>query len=155
MLSIIIDLLFLLPPPFPPFPLPPPPTPTGLTSCQLQRQQALLSGDAPLVPQCQSSGEYQAVQCDSARGQCWCVDLEGMEIYGTRQNGKPSQCPSSCESERSAGAQAGNVFVPSCASNGGYVPTQCQAGGQCWCVDPTGKEIFGTRQHGGSPDCGN
>ncbi|XP_029599166.1 thyroglobulin [Salmo trutta] len=262
-----------------------------LTSCQLHRQQALLSGDAPLVPQCQASGEYQAVQCDSARGQCWCVDLEGMEIYGTRQNGKPSQCPGSCEvrsrrllhgvgerspphcsadgsflsvqckfvnttdrmvldllhtfnrfpkvfqtfssfrqmfpevssycfcadsrgrelpstglellldevydtafsglepglsfsqtnmyrilqrrflaiqlamsgrfrcpspceSERSAGAQAGNVFVPSCASNGGYVPTQCQAGGQCWCVDPTGKEIFGTRQHGGSPDCG-
>ncbi|XP_055780470.1 thyroglobulin-like [Salvelinus fontinalis] len=262
-----------------------------LTSCQLHRQQALLSGDAPPVPQCQASGEYQAVQCDSARGQCWCVDLEGMEIYGTRQNGKPSRCPSSCEvrsrrllhgvgersppqcsadgsflsvqckfvnttdrmvldllhtfnrfpkvfqtfssfrqtfpevssycfcadsrgrelpstgvellldevydtafsglepgrsfsqtnmyrilqrrflaiqlamsgrfrcpspceSEQSAGAQAGNVFVPSCASNGGYVPTQCQAGGQCWCVDPTGKEIFGTRQHGRSPDCG-
>uniref|UniRef100_A0A8K9UJM1 Thyroglobulin n=1 Tax=Oncorhynchus mykiss TaxID=8022 RepID=A0A8K9UJM1_ONCMY len=261
-----------------------------LTSCQLHRQQALLSGDAPLVPQCQASGEYQAVQCDSARGQCWCVDLEGMELYGTRQNGKPSQCPGSCEvrsrrllhgvgersppqcsadgsflsvqckfvnttdrmvldllhtfnrfpkvfqtfssfrqmfpevssycfcadsrgrelpstgvellldevydtafsglepgrsfsqtnmyrilqrrflavqlamsgrfrcpspceSERSAGAQAGNVFVASCASDGGYVPTQCQAGGQCWCVDPTGKEIFGTRQHGGHPDC--
>ncbi|XP_042171184.1 thyroglobulin isoform X1 [Oncorhynchus tshawytscha] len=262
-----------------------------LTSCQLHRQQALLSGDAPLVPQCQASGEYQAVQCDSTRGQCWCVDLEGMELYGTRQNGKPSQCPGSCEvrsrrllhgvgersppqcsadgsflsvqckfvnstdrmvldllhtfnrfpkvfqtfssfrqmfpevssycfcadsrgrelpstgvellldevydtafsglesgrsfsqtnmyrilqrrflaiqlamsgrfrcpspceSERSAGALAGNVFVASCASDGGYVPTQCQAGGQCWCVDQTGKEIFGTRQHGGHPDCG-
>uniref|UniRef100_A0AAZ3SVJ7 Thyroglobulin n=1 Tax=Oncorhynchus tshawytscha TaxID=74940 RepID=A0AAZ3SVJ7_ONCTS len=261
-----------------------------LTSCQLHRQQALLSGDAPLVPQCQASGEYQAVQCDSTRGQCWCVDLEGMELYGTRQNGKPSQCPGSCEvrsrrllhgvgersppqcsadgsflsvqckfvnstdrmvldllhtfnrfpkvfqtfssfrqmfpevssycfcadsrgrelpstgvellldevydtafsglesgrsfsqtnmyrilqrrflaiqlamsgrfrcpspceSERSAGALAGNVFVASCASDGGYVPTQCQAGGQCWCVDQTGKEIFGTRQHGGHPDC--
>ncbi|XP_045064250.1 thyroglobulin-like [Coregonus clupeaformis] len=262
-----------------------------LTSCQLHRQQALLSGDASLVPQCQASGDYQAVQCDSARGQCWCVDLEGMEIYGTRQNGKPSQCPgtcevrsrrllhgigersppqcsadgsflsvqckfvnttdrmgldllhtfnrfpkvfhtfssfrqmfpevssycfcadsrgrelpstgvellldevydtafsglepgrsfsqtnmyrilqrrflaiqlavsgrfrcpSPCESESSADAQAGNVYVPSCDANGGYVPTQCQASGQCWCVDPTGKEIFGTRQHGGSPDCG-
>lgn len=80
-----------LPPP-PHFPPLHPPPPTGLTSCQLHRQQALLSGDAPLVPQCQASGEYQAVQCDSARRQCWCVDLEGMELYGTRQNGKPSQC---------------------------------------------------------------
>lgn len=65
---------------------------SGLTSCQLQRQRALLSQDTDLVPQCMESGEYQPVQCDGALGQCWCVDLEGMEIYGTRQNGRPLQC---------------------------------------------------------------
>ncbi|XP_053089784.1 thyroglobulin isoform X2 [Pangasianodon hypophthalmus] len=260
-----------------------------LRSCQLQRQRALLSQDNDLVPQCMESGEYQPVQCDGALGQCWCVDLEGMEIYGTRQNGRPSKCPgvcevrdrrllhgvgepsppqcsddgtflpvqcklinttnmmvfdllhtfnrfpeifqtfsgfrkaflelssycyctdtrgrelprtglelllndvydtafssldvgrsfsqsnmyrilqrrylaiqlaltgqfrcpTPCESERSASSQAGNVFVPSCDARGNYIPTQCQAGGQCWCVDSDGKEILGTRQHG-VPNC--
>ncbi|XP_058257956.1 thyroglobulin isoform X2 [Hemibagrus wyckioides] len=236
------------------------------------------------------SGEYQSVQCDGTLGQCWCVDLEGMEIYGTRQNGRPLECPgvcqvrerrllhgvgepsppqcsddgtflpvqcklinttdmmvfdllhtfnrfpelfqtfsgfrkafpelssycycadsrgrelpstglelllsdvygtafssmdvgrsfsqsnmyrilqrrylavqlaltgqfrcpTPCESERSATSQAGSVFVPSCDARGNYLPTQCQSGGQCWCVDSDGKEIFGTRQHG-VPNCG-
>ncbi|KAI4893269.1 hypothetical protein NFI96_019669 [Prochilodus magdalenae] len=260
-----------------------------LTSCQLQRQRALLARDGVLVPRCLDSGEYEPVQCDGALGQCWCVDLEGMEIYGTRQNGRPSTCPSvcevrqrrllhgvgeasppqcsddgtflpvqckfinttnmmvfdllhtfnrlpevfqtfsgfrkafpelssycycadtrgrelpstglellldevydtafsgldagrsfsqsnmyrilqrrylavqlalagrfrcptPCESERSASSKAGNIYVPSCDARGQYLPTQCQAGGQCWCVGSDGKEIFGTRQHG-IPDC--
>ncbi|XP_064202382.1 thyroglobulin [Anguilla rostrata] len=261
-----------------------------LSSCQLQRQRALLSGDAPSVPLCLESGEYQPIQCQRNLGQCWCVDQEGMEIYGTRQNGKPSRCPGSCEirerrllhgvgessppqcsadgnflpvqckfvnttdmtvvdllhtfnrmqrafqtfsgfreafpevssycfcadsrgrelantgvellldevydtafsgmdpgrsfsqsnmyrilqrrylgiqlamggrfrcptkceSERSSSAEAGNVFVPSCDASGSYAPVQCQAGGQCWCVDSDGREIYGTRLHGGKPIC--
>lgn len=32
------------------------------------------------------------------------------------------------------------------------MPTQCQSGGQCWCVDADGKEIFGTRLYG-LPKC--
>ncbi|XP_076846647.1 thyroglobulin isoform X2 [Brachyhypopomus gauderio] len=259
-----------------------------LTSCQLQRQGALKSGDA-LLPRCLDSGEYQPVQCDGTLAQCWCVDLDGMEIYGTRQNGKPSECPgickvrerrllhgvgeasppqcsddgrflpvqckfinttnmmvfdllhafnrfpeafqtfsgfrevfpelssycycadsrgrelhstglellldevydtafsslgaahsfsqsnmyrvlqrrylavqlalsgrfrcpSPCESERSAASQAGNVFVPACDARGEYMPTQCQADGQCWCVDSSGRETFGSRRYG-APDC--
>uniref|UniRef100_A0A8C1WGC4 Thyroglobulin n=1 Tax=Cyprinus carpio TaxID=7962 RepID=A0A8C1WGC4_CYPCA len=260
----------------------------GLTSCQLQRQQALQTEGITLVPSCLDSGEFEPVQCDASRGQCWCVDQEGMEIYGTRQNGKLSkcECPGTCEvrqrrllhgigepsppqcsddggflpvqckfvnttdrmifdllhtfnrdpevfqtfsafrkaypelssycfcadsrgrempstgvellldevydtafsdqtagstfaqsnmyrilqrrylavqlavngrfrcmqhffeNERAAATQAGNSFVPSCIGNGAYVSTQCQSGGQCWCVDADGKEIFGTRQYG-------
>uniref|UniRef100_A0A671QW17 Thyroglobulin n=1 Tax=Sinocyclocheilus anshuiensis TaxID=1608454 RepID=A0A671QW17_9TELE len=238
-----------------------------LTTCQIQRQRAMQTEGITLVP------------CDASRGQCWCVDQEGMEIYGTRQNGKPSKCPGTCEvrqrrllhgigessppqcsddggflpvqckfvnttdrmifdllhtfnrdpevfqtfsafrkaypdhgrempstgvellldevydtafsdqtagstfaqsnmyrilqrcylavqlavsgrfrcptpceSQRAAATQVGNSFVPSCTDNGAYVPTQCPSGGQCWCVDAVGKEIFGTRQYG-VPNC--
>lgn len=60
--------------------------------------------------------------------------------------------PTLCERERFASSQAGNVFVPSCDARGNYLPTQCQADGQCWCVDSDGKEVFGTRRHG-LPNC--
>lgn len=68
---------------------------TGLTSCQQHRQRVLQRGDdAALLPVCTDSGEYQSVQCQPSTGQCWCVDQEGMEIYGTRQNGRPARCKS-------------------------------------------------------------
>ncbi|KAK6491239.1 thyroglobulin [Huso huso] len=260
--------------------------------CQLHRQQVLLRGDVTYIPQCSNSGDYETGQCNTVLKQCWCVDAEGMEIYGTRQNGKLDRCPGSCEvrerrllhgvgeksppqcsaegeflpvqckfinttdmmvfdllhtfnrfpgifqtfsgfrkmfpevsgycfcadsrgrelagtglelllnevydtafsgfnpghsftqsnmyrilqrrflgvqlamsgrfrcptgceTERSMAVQTGSVFVPSCGENGNYKPMQCQDGGQCWCVDSSGKEIFGSRQQGGIPVCGN
>ncbi|RXM35662.1 hypothetical protein EOD39_3966 [Acipenser ruthenus] len=62
------------------------------------------------------------------------------------------QFRSVCETERSVAVQAGSVFVPSCGEGGNYKPMQCQDGGHCWCVDSSGKEIFGSRQQGGIPD---
>ncbi|XP_030013657.1 thyroglobulin [Sphaeramia orbicularis] len=242
------------------------------------------------VLRCSPSGLFEPVQCDSSRGQCWCVDQDGMELYGTRQNGRPQtcpgscevrsrrllhssgsgshpqcsgdgsflpvqckfinmtdrmeinlleafnsfpeafesfsnfrkffpmvssycfcadsrgremhntglelllsnvydsafsglrsgrsftqsniyrvlqrrtlgvrfaltgqfRCPSPCEEERRAATEASSVFVPSCESGGSFSSRQCQQGGQCWCVDPTGREIPGTRQLGGSLVC--
>ncbi|KAL0963538.1 hypothetical protein UPYG_G00307710 [Umbra pygmaea] len=97
-----------------------------LTSCQLQRQQAQVEGNSLLVPVCQASGEYRPVQCDRARGQCWCVDLEGMEIYGTRQNGEPSQCPGSCEvRSRRLLHGTGKHSPPQCSAAGTFLPVQC------------------------------
>lgn len=71
----------------------------GLSFCQLQKQQILLSGYAngtatSYLPQCRDAGDYSPVQCDVRREQCWCVDAEGMEVYGTRQLGKPRRCKS-------------------------------------------------------------
>lgn len=48
---------------------------------------------------------------------------------------------------------AGSVFVPSCERGGAFSSRQCQQGGQCWCVDPTGRELPGTRQQGDAPLC--
>ncbi|XP_028254712.1 thyroglobulin isoform X2 [Parambassis ranga] len=239
---------------------------------------------------CSASGLFESVQCDSSRGQCWCVDQDGMELYGTRQTGRPQRCPgscvvrwrrllhssgslsppqcgddgsflpvqckfinttdrteldllhtfnrvpeafdtfsafrkffplvssycfcsdsrgremdntgvelllsevydsafsdlppgrsfsqtsvyrvlqrrmlgirlavsghfrcpSSCEEEHRAAMEAGSVYVPSCERGGAFSSRQCQQGGQCWCVDPTGRELPGTRQQGDSLQC--
>ncbi|XP_070767606.1 thyroglobulin [Enoplosus armatus] len=242
------------------------------------------------VLQCSPSGIFESVQCDSSRGQCWCVDQDGMELYGTRQTGTPQRCPASCEvrtrrllhdsgshsppqcdedgsflpvqcrfinmtdrteldllhtfnrfpeafetfssfrrffptvssycfcsdsrgreqentgvelllsevydsafsglrsgrsfsqtniyrvlqrrmlgvrlaltghyrcpspceEERRAAMEVSSVFVPSCETGGSFISRQCQQGGQCWCVDPSGRELTGTRQHGDSLVC--
>lgn len=73
----------------------------GLSFCQLHKQRILLgsyinSTDALYLPQCQDSGNYAPVQCDLQRVQCWCVDTEGMEVYGTRQQGRPTRCKYHC-----------------------------------------------------------
>lgn len=69
----------------------------GLSFCQLHRQQILLSGyinstATSYLPQCQESGDYEPAQCDLQQEQCWCVDADGMEVYGTRQLGRPVRC---------------------------------------------------------------
>ncbi|XP_071605067.1 testican-2 isoform X2 [Heliangelus exortis] len=45
------------------------------------------------------------------------------------------------------------TFIPSCDEDGYYRRAQCEpGGGECWCVDPHGAELTGTRLHG-TPDC--
>lgn len=39
------------------------------------------------------------------------------------------------------------MFVPRCASGGSFQPVQCGRG-QCWCVDPQGRELVGSRTTG-------
>ncbi len=65
-----------------------------LTPCQRERSRRL---HLPLmagkyVPRCRVDGTYDEVQCDVTTGQCWCVDLDGREIRGTRSEGI-IQCP--------------------------------------------------------------
>ncbi|XP_067828533.1 testican-2 isoform X1 [Heptranchias perlo] len=45
------------------------------------------------------------------------------------------------------------TFIPSCDEDGYYRQLQCDAySGECWCVDPHGGEVTGTRVRG-NPDC--
>ncbi|MCL4149701.1 UNVERIFIED_CONTAM: hypothetical protein GTU68_004325, partial [Idotea baltica] len=47
---------------------------------------------------------------------------------------------------REAGIDSERVFLPECDSEGAFVPTQCHPGTlTCWCVDPQGIEVAGTR----------
>uniref|UniRef100_UPI0037E75E30 thyroglobulin n=1 Tax=Semicossyphus pulcher TaxID=241346 RepID=UPI0037E75E30 len=94
------------------------------------------SGSAPHCPspcqlqsalQCSPSGLFESVQCDSSRGQCWCVDQDGMELYGTRQSGRPQRCPGGCEvRSRRLLHSSGSLSPPQCADDGSFLPVQCQ-----------------------------
>uniref|UniRef100_A0A8C6RKV2 Thyroglobulin type-1 domain-containing protein n=1 Tax=Nannospalax galili TaxID=1026970 RepID=A0A8C6RKV2_NANGA len=103
-----------------------------LSFCQLHKQQILLSGyinstDTTYLPQCQDSGDYAPVQCDLWQVQCWCVDAEGMEVYGTRQLGRPTQCPRSCEiRNRRLLHGVGDKSPPQCSADGEFMPVQCK-----------------------------
>ncbi|XP_054597222.2 thyroglobulin [Nothobranchius furzeri] len=65
------------------------------------------------------------------------------------------RCPSPCEEQRRAAMESKSVFIPSCEPGGSFSSRQCQRGGQCWCVDPTGRELPGTRQLGEALVCGS
>ncbi|XP_027701311.1 thyroglobulin [Vombatus ursinus] len=103
-----------------------------LSFCQLQKQQILVSSyinstTTSYLPQCQDSGEYELVQCDLGMVQCWCVDYEGMEVYGTRQRGKPTRCPRSCEiRNRRILHGVGGKSPSQCSSDGEFMPVQCK-----------------------------
>ncbi|KAM6910506.1 thyroglobulin [Xenentodon cancila] len=94
------------------------------------------NGSAPHCPspcllqsllRCSPSGLFESVQCNSSRGQCWCVDQDGMELYGTRQAGRPQRCPGSCEvRSRRLLHRAGAPSPPQCAEDGSFLPVQCK-----------------------------
>lgn len=75
---------------------------------------------------CSSSGHFETVQCESSRGQCWCVDADGMEIYGTRQKGRPDHCPGPCEVFSRGLLHSSGPAPPQCADDGSFLPVQCK-----------------------------
>ncbi|XP_061737794.1 thyroglobulin isoform X2 [Nerophis ophidion] len=89
------------------------------TACQLQS-----------VLRCSPSGHFLPVQCDASRGQCWCVDQDGMELYGTRQRGTPNHCPGSCEVRARgllhAPESPSPPSPPQCTEDGRFLPVQCK-----------------------------
>nr|XP_057909617.1 thyroglobulin [Doryrhamphus excisus] len=93
--------------------------PQCATACQLQS-----------ILRCSPSGHFLPVQCDSNRGQCWCVDRDGMELYGTRQRGTPHHCPGSCEVRARqllhAATSPSPPSPPQCSEDGSFLPVQCK-----------------------------
>ncbi|KAH0617426.1 hypothetical protein JD844_015619 [Phrynosoma platyrhinos] len=110
-----------------------PGSPTAcLSFCQLQKQRILVSryinsSITSYIPQCLDSGDFDPIQCDLRLEQCWCVDGEGMEIYGTRQQGKPKRCPGKCEiRDRRILHGVGEKSPPQCSADGEFLPVQCK-----------------------------
>ncbi|XP_068710293.1 uncharacterized protein [Montipora foliosa] len=121
-----------------------------------------LKAPGRFFPTCKPNGEYEERQCNDHYGVCWCVDKEGNEVPGSRQNGKPDcvkqVAMTTCERERKRAITMSSrsvvgMFVASCQPDGSFEQTQCHnATGFCWCVDDLGNELMGTRQWG-KPNC--
>uniref|UniRef100_A0A668UD94 Thyroglobulin type-1 domain-containing protein n=1 Tax=Oreochromis aureus TaxID=47969 RepID=A0A668UD94_OREAU len=60
----------------------------------------------------------------------------------------PSLKPTSTES---SAMEANSVFIP-CTPSGAFQEVQCQ-GAECWCVDPQGQEMKGSRTVARRPRC--
>ena len=44
------------------------------------------------VPMCKADGRYEEVQCEGTTAHCWCVNVHGEELLGTRTTGT-LKCP--------------------------------------------------------------
>ena len=69
----------------------------GPTKCVREQQLAnsVLSQNRngnTFIPRCNPAGGYERMQCDSAVGECWCVNKLGDEEPGTRIRGNKQFC---------------------------------------------------------------
>jgi len=129
-----------------------------MSNCQRQAQvtsSKRLLGQ--FIPQCEDDGSFSPLQCHSSLRSCWCVDVEGSEIAGTRdfstaRHACEKTILSQCQKVSNTAKFTNRIgkFVPSCEQNGDYSSKQCHSStGMCWCVDANnGQEITGTRARG-------
>ncbi|XP_052559967.1 thyroglobulin isoform X1 [Tympanuchus pallidicinctus] len=130
-----------------------------LRPCELQREKAFTGGET-YIPQCSENGQFRAVQCSRNGLSCWCVDENGIEVPGSKQNGYPLSCLSFCQLQKqrvlvSAYINSSSIsYIPQCLDSGAFDVVQCDVElRQCWCVDQEGMEIYGTRQRGKPTQC--
>ncbi|XP_016374163.1 nidogen-1-like [Sinocyclocheilus rhinocerous] len=125
---------------------------------------------------CQDTDECQPGRCHSdaichnTQGSFTCQCRPGFHGDGFSCTPGSDEEQTACERHREA-AQASSSssggyfffrprpavgqYVPSCDAYGAYEPLQCDASvGQCWCVDPSGQELPGSRaQPSSRPMC--
>ncbi|XP_028427412.1 nidogen-2 isoform X7 [Perca flavescens] len=144
-------------------------------SLQSGMEQGGPQSPGAFIPQCDSDGWYQPLQCHGSTGHCWCVDIRGQERTGTRtppgtapkdcdRPDEPVRPKTHCEHHRDSvqttspeGYPIVGAYVPQCDANGQYTSLQCHGStGYCWCVDGYGQERDGTRTPPGTTptDCG-
>ncbi|XP_022094920.1 papilin-like [Acanthaster planci] len=149
--------------------------PKAITKCRRSRNYATYVAQGRLgafIPQCTLEGHFEAMQCHGSTGHCWCVDMNGREINGSRRApGIHVQRPD-CEAfqprtlttcqrhlkqvQGKNGQAPPGRYVPQCTEAGEYETVQCYGStGYCWCVNVNGEEIDGTRRGPGmgSPNC--
>ncbi|XP_015271152.1 PREDICTED: thyroglobulin, partial [Gekko japonicus] len=130
-----------------------------LRPCELRREKAFRRGE-DYVPQCLEDGQFRNVQCDNLQLSCWCVDENGAEVPGSKQNGSSIACLSFCQLQKQRILvsryinSSATSYIPQCLDSGDFDPIQCDVNlQQCWCVDAEGMEIYGTRQRGKPIQC--
>ncbi|XP_041969156.1 papilin isoform X2 [Aricia agestis] len=121
--------------------------PIHQTACQQRRSLALHtaaeSGNPPSwnwVPECKDDGAYERVQCQRSTKMCWCVDLAGNEIPGTRSTNStppcdaPLLCPKpNCDEDQicAHGVKLDDRGCPTCACRDPCAEANCKEDETC------------------------
>uniref|UniRef100_A0A673CIU0 Nidogen 1a n=1 Tax=Sphaeramia orbicularis TaxID=375764 RepID=A0A673CIU0_9TELE len=119
------------------------------------------------VDECQPGRCHQDAICYNTQGSYTCQCRPG--YYGDGVYCSSEKTKTQCEAHRDRLLGTTEIsirgprppyppvgqYIPTCDENGAYEPTQCHGSiGQCWCVDPNGREIPGTRSGPGTrPMC--
>ncbi|KAJ3608192.1 hypothetical protein NHX12_025242 [Muraenolepis orangiensis] len=56
---------------------------------KIQVQEVAKKKPGMYIPSCDEDGYYRKLQCDQSRAECWCADLHGGEMMGSRIHGHP------------------------------------------------------------------
>ncbi|XP_077909819.1 nidogen-2 isoform X3 [Halichoerus grypus] len=114
------------------------------------------------VDECSENRCHPSATCYNAPGSFSCRCHPGYHGDGLQCTPDPSSGLKPCEQQqRHAQAQhtstGSRLHIPQCDEQGRFLPLQCHGmTGFCWCVDPDGREVPGTRTPPGSmpPRCG-
>ncbi|XP_045756810.1 nidogen-2 isoform X2 [Mirounga angustirostris] len=114
------------------------------------------------VDECSENRCHPLATCYNTPGSFSCRCHPGYHGDGLKCTPDPSSGLKPCEQQqRHAQAQhtstGSRLHIPQCDEQGRFLPLQCHGmTGFCWCVDPDGREVPGTRTPPGSmpPRCG-
>ncbi|XP_033707039.1 nidogen-2 isoform X1 [Tursiops truncatus] len=114
------------------------------------------------VDECLENRCHPSATCSNTPGSFSCRCQPGYTGDGFQCTPDPTSGLRPCErQQRDAQAQrthpVAQLHIPQCDEQGHFLPLQCHGStGFCWCVDPDGQEVPGTRTPPGSvpPRCG-
>ncbi|XP_026967037.1 nidogen-2 isoform X2 [Sagmatias obliquidens] len=114
------------------------------------------------VDECSENRCHPSATCSNTPGSFSCRCRPGYHGDGFQCTPDPTSGLRPCErQQRDAQAQrthpVAQLHIPQCDEQGHFLPLQCHGStGFCWCVDPDGQEVPGTRTPPGSvlPRCG-
>uniref|UniRef100_A0A8D0NTU1 Nidogen-2 n=1 Tax=Sus scrofa TaxID=9823 RepID=A0A8D0NTU1_PIG len=114
------------------------------------------------VDECSENRCHPSATCSNTPGSFSCHCQPGYHGDGFQCTPDPALGLKPCEhQQREAQAQrthpSARLHIPQCDEQGHFLPLQCHGStGFCWCVDPNGQEVPGTRTPPGSlpPHCG-
>ncbi|XP_059952198.1 nidogen-2 isoform X4 [Mesoplodon densirostris] len=114
------------------------------------------------VDECSENRCHPSATCSNTPGSFSCRCQPGYHGDGFQCTPDPTSGLRPCEhQQRDAQAQrthpVAQLHIPQCDEQGHFLPLQCHGStGFCWCVDPDGQEVPGTRTPPGSipPRCG-
>ncbi|KAB7506063.1 Kunitz-type serine protease inhibitor bitisilin-3, partial [Armadillidium nasatum] len=112
-----------------------------LHECQLV-DVPCIDGICPPIPQCVQMIQQRESPLKCPEGEPYKISGKNLTLSCTCQH----QRTLLEYRAREAGISSDKVFLPECDIEGSFIPTQCHPGTlTCWCVDPHGIEVAGTR----------